>query len=153
MQQVVRLQRPAATGQGMSLPASSMTLLTLLDEARDAVVDGDFVEARLICAEATALYQPQMVRDRSLLETCLALMVRARGFQMASRLLAAIYGQKIRFIVQPRADSRVAISHSDSDGALWVSVSEGFLDEAASVNQWAAELLRTPRPSFRPPSA
>ncbi len=153
MQQLVRMDQRTSPAQGMSLPGSGMALLALLDEAREAAREGDLMGARVICAEAMFRHQMLLSEDPSLLAAMIAAMVHARGFQMISRLMAAVDGTKIRIVVEAGGKSRSAATRVDADGVIHASVGETFLAQEAAIAQWSAELAGLHKPGLSRPAS
>jgi hypothetical protein len=69
-----------------------------LVQARRLALRGDLERARQLSAESVLDWLPWICRDSDLLQTAIATLFHARGFESLRRLLAAALGRRVRFV-------------------------------------------------------
>jgi hypothetical protein len=114
-------------------PDASPALLirTSLDQARRLALGGATEAARRQCAETIAQWQVWIARDPALLQLAVACLLRARGFEMVRRLLAASRGWRVRFnLVEsdlPSPDAGIAAT-AEQDGSTTYTLFSSVFD-------------------------
>jgi hypothetical protein len=118
-----------------------------LNQARLLAGNGEDRMARVLCAEVVFEHLLRLVRDRELLRCAIATLIHARGFQLLSRLLAAVDGWRVRVAlatpVAAAASPPHLIGRSEQLGATTFTVSERLYRDPsrdAVIDRWSEQL-------------
>jgi hypothetical protein len=120
-----------------------------LNKARVLAVNGECRMARVLCADVVFDHQLRLARDRELRRCAIATLIHARGFQLLSRLLAAVDGWRVRVSLATGLAAAVSPPHligrSEALGATTFTVSERLYRDpsrGAVIDRWSEELAR-----------
>lgn len=121
-------------------------------EARAMACAGDAPAARALCAEIVLEHQLRLHHDRDLLRAAVGALIRARAFQMLSRLFLAVDGRRVRMTVVGSAFGADGLSalirRSEAAGTELYSVQETLFNDPscdAIIDGWSEKLLATGR--------
>jgi hypothetical protein len=124
-----------------------------LDEARRLALRGDRERARQLCAGAVLEWQPWICRDAELLQTAIATLFHARGFEQLRRLLAAAQGRRVRFVPippdAPPPQTQGIAATGLRDGTIVFQFADGLFDHPSRerlVEAWSWQQVAPPPP-------
>jgi hypothetical protein len=138
---------PAAFGG----PAGAQAMIRRrITEARVMACAGDARAARALCADIVLEHQFRLHDDRDLLREAVGALIRARAFQMLSRLLLSVDGRRIRVSVAGVASGAAGMSafirQSEEGGTELYSVEENLFHDPscdAIIDRWSEKLIAT----------
>lgn len=109
--------------------------------------------ARELCATAVFHHQPLLVHDRALLRRACAVLIRARGFGLLTRLIRLTLGQdiQVRLVPDPAALLPPLSRQQQPEVTVYTIDPARLILDPALIRRWTEELVPDPAPAEKQP--
>jgi hypothetical protein len=110
--------------------------------------------ARELCAAAVFHHQPLLAQDRALLRRTCAVLIRARGFNLLTRLTRLTLGHDIQVRLAPDPAALLPpLSRQQQRGVTVYTIDPARLVvDNALIRRWSEELVPDPAPAQKQPT-